>query len=76
MMTRVRLLTLRVASIFTSKVEMHFMLEGTEFLTSLTLPRWLNMEFPYCTGDELEDLPPVLIPVKTEDFGCLSCFSL
>jgi len=55
---------------------MCFMCEGTELWTSLTSPRWLNTELPSSAWDELENLPPVLILVKTEGLGDLPPLSL
>jgi len=59
-------------SVCMARAELCFMHEGMEPLTSFTSPRWL-MELS-CPGDE--DLPPVLILVKTEGLGCLPPFSL
>ena len=39
-------------------------------------PRKLNIEFPSCAGDKLEDLPPVLTLVKIEGLNYLPPFSL
>jgi len=74
-MTRVHLLTLREPLVFVSRVEMHSMCERIEIWTSLVSPKQLNMEFSSYVSDELEDLPLVLILVKTKDFGCLPPFS-
>jgi len=68
-MTRVHFLTFKDSLVFTSKVEMHFIHEGTELWTSFTSSRWLNTEFSSCVGDELKDLCPILLLVKTKDFG-------
>jgi len=55
---------------------MRFMRERTELWTSFTSPGWLNMEFPSCAGNELEDLPSVLILVKIKGLGYLPSFTL
>ena len=75
-MTSVQLLTLREPSVFTSKVETPFMHEGTKLWTSFTSPRRLNTEFLSFARDELENLSPVLILVKTEGFGDLPPLTL
>jgi len=75
-MTKVRFFTFRELSVFTSTVEMHFMGEAKKLWTSFTSPKQLTTDFLSCAGDELDDLPPVLILVKTEGLGCLSLFSL
>jgi len=59
-----------------SKVEMHFMGEGMRLWTSFTSPKWLNTEFPACTGDKLNDFSLILILVKTEGLDYLPPFSL
>ena len=59
-----------------SKVDMHFMCEETKLWTLFTSPRQLNTEFSSYASDELEDLPPILIMVKTEGLGYLPPCSL
>jgi len=54
---------------------MHFVHERMGLWPSLTSPLWLNTEFPSRAGDELEDLPPVLLLVKIENLGCLPPFN-
>ena len=75
-MTKVCLLTLREPSIFTSKMEMGFMCEGMGLWISFTSHRRLNTEFSSCAGDELNELPPILVMVKIVSSGCLPSFSL
>jgi len=75
-MTKVDLLTLRGPSVFTSKMEMHFMRKGTKLCTSFTSPRLLNTKFPSCGGDEPKDLPLMLILVKIKSLGYLSPHNL
>jgi len=53
-------------------VKMCFMREGMELWTSFTSPKRLNTEFLSCAGDELENLPPIRILVKTKGLNCLS----
>jgi len=55
---------------------MRFIHEGTKLWTLFTTPRKLNTKFPSCPSDEFEDLPSVLILVKTKGLGCLPPFSL
>ena len=73
--TRVRLLTLREPSIFTSNIETHFIRGGTKLWNSLVSPRQLNTELSVCVGDELDGFFPIAILIKTEDLGWLSLFS-
>jgi len=47
------------------------MREGMELWTSFTSPKRLKTKFLSCAGDELEDLPPILILVKTKVLGYL-----
>ena len=75
-MARLYLFTLREVSIFTSKVDMHFMCEEMELWNSFTSPRWLNTKLLSRTNYELEDLPPALTLLKTEGLDCLSPLSL
>ena len=76
MIIRAHLFTFRESSIFMSKAEICFMLEGTELWTSFTSPRRLNTEFLSYAGNEVEDFPPVLVLVKTKGLGSVPPFSL
>jgi len=48
---------------------MRFMHKEMELWTSFTSPRWLNIELLSCASDKLDDLPSILILVKTEGSG-------
>ena len=74
-MTRVHVLTLKEPLVFTSRVEMGFLLERMELWTSFVSPRWLNVEFSSCVRDDLENLPLVLILVNLEGLGSLLPFN-
>jgi len=52
------------------------MREGIELWTSFVSPSQLNTMFLSREDDELDDLPPVLILVKTKSLGCLPSLSL
>ena len=75
-MNRVQLFTFKGFSIFTFKVDMHFMRKEMELQTFFTLPRLLNTEFLSYLGNELDDFPPILILVKTKGLDYLLRFSL
>jgi len=55
------------------KIETRFMSEGTKLRTLFTSLSQLKTEFSSYAGDQLENLPFVLILVKTKGFGC-TCF--
>ena len=74
--TRRHLFICSESSTFTSKVETRFICEGMELCTSFILPRWLNNESLFYEDSDLDDIPTVLILVKTEGLGCLFSFNL
>ena len=75
-MTRMLLFTFRELLVFMSKVEMHFICKAMKLRTSFASLRWLDTESLSHAGNKLDDLPSILILVKTKGLSCLSALSV